>query len=135
MRTHNRLGGFTLVELMVAVAIVGILTAIALPSYAAHMRSSRRGEAQAYLMAVATRQQQFLVDTRGYASTLTVVALAAPPQVSAAYNLTLATVNGPPPSFLLSATPIAGTGQELERCGALTIDQNGAKTSAHGNCW
>ena len=107
MNHPARARGFTLIEVIIAMAIVAILVAVALPAYRDHMRKSRRAEAQAYLMAVASRQQQFLLDTRGYAPDLTTVGIPAPANVSAAYDLAVAAVAGPPPSFRLTATPKA----------------------------
>jgi type IV pilus assembly protein PilE len=124
--------GFTLIELIIAVAIVGILVAVALPSYRDHVRKSRRAEAQAYLMAVAGRQQQFLIDTRARPSPRS---RARRRRRTAVYDVTLAAVAGPPPTFLVSATPKSGTDQTLEPCGVLTIDQTGAKTAALTSCW
>ena len=135
MDNSARARGFTLIEVIIAMAIVAILVAVALPTYRDHMRKSRRAEAQAYLMAVASRQQQFLLDTRGYAASLTTIGIAAPTNVAAAYDLAVVTVAGPPPTFRLTATPKATTDQVSERCGTLAIDQTGAKTAALGTCW
>lgn len=127
--------GFTLVEVMITVAIVGILAAVALPSYRDHIRTSRRSEAQAYLMTVAARQQQFLIDSRSYATTLATIGIAIPTNVTAAYNVTLVTAVGPPPTFTIAATPMPGTDQVQEKCGGLTINQTGAKTASLTSCW
>ena len=135
MNSAAKTRGFTLIEVMITVAIVGILATIALPTYRDHIRKSVRAEAQAYLMAVAGRQQQFLLDTRGYAPTLAAVAIVAPASVNAAYDLTLNAVAGPPPTFRIAATPKVGTDQVHERCGGLAIDQAGAKTAALTSCW
>jgi type IV pilus assembly protein PilE len=131
---HRRLG-FTLIEVMITVAIVAILAAIALPTYREHVRKSRRAEAQAFLMNVAARQQQFLLDTRAYASSLATAVGAAPANVAATYNVTLVAAGGPPPTFVVTATPRADTDQPLEQCGTLAIDQTGTKTAALGSCW
>ena len=128
-------GGFTLIELMITVAMVAILVTVALPSYRDHMRTSRRAEAQAFLMAIAARQQQFLVDTRGYAGALGTIALATPTNVEAAYDIVVAATAGPPPTFQVSATPKPDTDQTHERCGVLSIDQTGAKSAATSRCW
>ena len=135
MHHSTRTRGFTLIEVMITVAIVAILAAVALPSYREHVRKSRRAEAQAYLMAVASRQQQFLLDTRAYAPNLATVGLAAPANVAAAYDVVVVAVAGPPPTFTLTATPKASTDQVHERCGTLGIDQSGAKTAAVATCW
>ncbi|MDQ6684074.1 MAG: hypothetical protein M3Z16_03025 [Pseudomonadota bacterium] len=86
-------------------------------------------------MAVASRQQQFLVDTRAYAGALTTVAVPMPANVQANYTVALAAAAGPPPTFRVTATPKSTTDQPAERCGTLAIDQTGAKTAAVSTCW
>ena len=134
----SALRGFTLIELMIVVALVSILAAVALPGYREHVRKSRRAEAQSYLLSVASRQQQFLVDTRSYSASLTDIGIAAPSSVSAAYDITLCADSAsacaaPAQTFYLKATPKSD--QTSERCGTLTIDQNGTKTPTSGTCW
>jgi len=131
MKTLPR--GFTLIEVLVTLAMVAILAAVALPTYRDHIRKSRRAEAQSFLLAVAARQQQFLIDTRGYGATLATVGIATPANVASAYNLALVVPGGTPPTFTLTATPISD--QVHERCGTLGVDQNGSKTATVGGCW
>lgn len=130
MNTKNRYAGFTLIELMIAVAIVGILAAVAYPSYQDHLRKGRRASAQTFMMDVANRQQQYLLDARNYAAgsaALTTLNLSVPTDVSRFYTITV-TPEAPatPPSFTITATPIAGSAQAAD--GALTLDDLGAKT-------
>lgn len=123
--------GITLIELLVAVAIVAILAGIAYPSYQAQVRQARRSAAQAFLMDVATRQQQRLVDVRSYAATLDDLGMPLPGELNGFYIVEIETPAPPTRRFTLRATP-AGA-QVSDACGALTLDEAGAK--APDNCW
>ncbi len=130
---RQRSAGFTLIELMIALAIVAVLVAVAVPSYREHVRKSSRAEAQAYMMAVETRQQQFLVDTRAYAATLAALGVSVPANVEAAYTLNMPTPTAVPPAYTLTLAP--RTRQSGERCGTLSINSAGTKTAAVAGCW
>lgn len=132
LRQFARFRGFTLIELLIAMVVVSVLLAVALPSYRSQARKSTRAEAQAYMMAVAARQQQFLVDTRAFA-TLGDVGVAQPANVTKGYTLTLTQEAGPPPGFQLTATPLGD--QAYDPCGTLVIDQNGTRTATTTGCW
>ena len=136
-RSTRENGGFTLIELMVAVAILAIVTAVALPAYQDHLRKGRRAAAQTFLMDTASRQQQYLLDARNYAvgaGALTALNLSVPAEVSPYYAVTIdpAAVTNPP-TFRLIATPVAGSMQAPD--GALTLDQDGAKTRGGTAGW
>jgi type IV pilus assembly protein PilE len=133
----GRSAGFTLIELMITVAVIAILTGIAYPSYQDHLRKGKRAAAQSFLVDAATRQQQYLLDARGYAlgaGALTALNLNVPAEVASSYTITVtpaaATV---PPTFTITATPIAGSKQVPD--GALTLDQSGSKTRAGQPGW
>lgn len=130
-RTSDRLAsGFTLVELMVTVAIVAILLGIAVPSYSLYMKRSRRGEAESALMDIAQREQTYLLDQRAYAPDLATLNTSVSSDVTFYYTVAIAT-GATPPTFTVTVTPIAGTAQAGDY--TLTIDNTGAKTPT--NVW
>jgi type IV pilus assembly protein PilE len=129
---HN-LRGFTLVELVVVVAIAAILATIAIPNYSEYVLRSNRTSAQGFITDIASRQAQFFIDRRTYATTVTALNMATPTEVATRYNVAIAVNAGPPLTYTVTATP---TGPQLnDRCGALTIDQAGNKTAAATRCW
>jgi type IV pilus assembly protein PilE len=126
MRRKNL--GFTLIELMIAVAIVGILAAVALPSYRQHVVKSNRRAVQAQMMDLASREQQYLLANRKYTDDLSSTGLnfSLSTDVTNAYSTVTVTVTAPtsgPPTFLLTATP---TGNQTSD-GNLTLTQEGVK--------
>ena len=130
---RSRMRGMTLIELMVAVAIVSILVSIAVPSYASFMKKSRRGDTESTLMDIAQREQQYLIDARAYAPDTATLGTTVPADVSAYYTIQIcrtavpcAAPGGTPPTFAIIATPIAGSPQAGDY--TLTLDHTGAKT-------
>ena len=125
--------GFTLIELMIAVAVIGILAAIAYPAYTEQIRKARRAQTQATLMNISARQQQMLLDTRSYAATVALLNVALPTTVTRAYDITLTVGAAVVPTFTATATPVTLSAQASDTCGVLTINQAGTKTPP--NCW
>ena len=130
-QTGKTVRGFTLIELMVAMAIVAILATIAYPLYLHQLVEGRRSAAEATLMDIAQREQQYILDQRQYAQgadTSTVstnLNVAIPSNVTQFYDISVSASSGPPPSFTAKAAPIAGTAQAGDY--TLTIDQTGVK--------
>jgi type IV pilus assembly protein PilE len=124
----HRQHGFSLIELMVAVAIIAIMTAFAIPAFGQYLVRSNRAAAQAHLLDLAQGQQQYLLDNRAYAATLSELGIATPATVASRYTITLHIVAGPPAIFVVTATPLAGSVQQGDP--ALTIDSAGSKTPA-----
>lgn len=129
--------GFSLLELMVAVAIVAILAAIAYPSYQEHLRKGRRAAAQTFALETASRQQQYLLDARAYAvgaDAIAALSISVPAEVNRFYTVTVEPAAPTiPPTYTIRAVPIAGSGQEPD--GELTLDQAGRKTRGGQPQW
>jgi type IV pilus assembly protein PilE len=138
----SRSRGFTLIELMIVVAVIAILAAIAYPSYEQHVRKTYRADAQADLMELASFMERFYTENNTYDLTVTTPNTTlpfsqTPHSGGARYNLTLATAAGPPPTFTLTATAQSLGGQNQDPCGNMTISNTGAKThtGSAANCW
>ncbi len=122
--------GFTLIEMMIAVVIVAILVAIALPVYQNSIRKSRRSEAFAALSNVQQMQERHRSTQPVYAASLTDARNAVPPGLGMAgvrtangyYDLAVALVGAGDRGYVLSATAVAGTSQAQDgSCKVLAV--------------
>ncbi|HEY9868787.1 MAG TPA: type IV pilin protein [Candidatus Obscuribacterales bacterium] len=131
--------GFTLIELMVAVAVIGILIAVAYPSYESYIIRANRSAAQSFMLEVASRQERYMLDARTYAADMATLGLSVPSNVSPNYTITTSQVAGPPPSFLVTATPIGKQLAKDTECGTLTLNGAMVKTESGtgtvATCW
>jgi len=128
--------GFTLVELVIVVAIVGILAAIAIPAYQNDMQRSRRSDGQVALMNMAAQMERYYTMNNTYSGASTPAIIGIPTaSPSGYYNLSV--TNLTPSSFTLNAAPIAGGAQANDPCGTLTLTSLNVKgpTVAGTTCW
>jgi type IV pilus assembly protein PilE len=122
--------GFTLIELMMVVAIIGILAGVAFPAYKYQIRKGHRAAAHAQLLELANREQQYLLNNRQFATKtqLTSNGYTMPTEVSNNYDWDVATASSPA-AFTITFTPI--TGKVMAGDGNLTLNSSGTK----GGTW
>ncbi len=119
----NREAGFTIIELMIVVVIIGVLGAIALPSYNDYILRSRLAEAYANLGDLSTKLEQFFQDNRTYAGACVAGTVAPNPTAQMKYfTVTCPTLNAT--QFTVQAAGNAGTNVAGF---TFTIDQTGLK--------
>ncbi len=133
----ERVLGFTLIELMIVVAVVAVLTAIAYPSYQDALRKSRRAQAKADLIEYAALAERFRTVNNTYVG-FTLQSTVSPREAGAVarYNLTPAGAFTVANSFTITATAVGD--QANDRCGNLTLSNTGQKGNTAGSladCW
>jgi len=140
--------GFTLIELMVTVAIVGILASIAYPSYQNSVMKSRRADVKGSLLGLANAMERRFTETNSYCDaatggtavtncgtatgdTGTPSIYTIPTETANFYTVTISAATAS--SYTLSAVP--NSAQANDSCGTLTITQTGTKTPSTAGCW
>jgi type IV pilus assembly protein PilE len=148
---HN---GFTLIELMITVVIIGVLAAIAFPSYTKYVQQSRRSDAFTALTQLANNLEKFYSQCSAYTTNITTaggvnctapaagtLGLGASGDQSPNSYYTLAIVTGAPPYAITATANAAGVQFQDTDCRTLTLDSTGAKTSRNSggtvttSCW
>jgi type IV pilus assembly protein PilE len=120
--------GFTLIEILIVMVVIGILAAIAIPSYNNQLIRGTRSAAQAVMADIANKELFYLQSQRQYTTLYTDLGIAAlPGEVSNFYDITIPVDNtATPPVFTVTATPKAGTRQATD--GVITLDSTGTKS-------
>ena len=145
--SSRRTGGFTLVELMIACVVLAIIVAVAMPSYQAQVRKSRRADARNAVLDLAGREERFLSISNSYSQTPGDVGYTAfPMTVNNGYyqlNVTVPDPNQPgvTPSYLITATSFGPQVTDTD-CQTFTVNQLGQQAALNSagapntaTCW
>lgn len=149
MPTIKQEAGFTLIELMIVVAIIGILAGIAYPAYSEYVKKGRRADAKAGLMSLQLAQEKYRTNCTQYATAIgnpmscvtgnfTLIGSTSSPDGH--YTLSIVSADGA--GYSLKATRLSTGAQKNDKCGDFLIDQDGNKSVANAatgydatTCW
>jgi type IV pilus assembly protein PilE len=126
------LGGFTLIELMITVAIIAIIAAIAYPSYQEQVRETRRANAQADLLELSSYMERYYTERFTYLGAVLPFATSPKQGGTGFYNLSFTAPPGAN-SYTIQAVPTPS--QNNDRCGTLTINEIGQRNAGGAGCW
>lgn len=128
--------GFTLIELMITIVIVGVLAAIALPSYSSYIARARRADARTQLIQVAQFMQQFYASNDSFSkdranndviNQIPGGLRQSPGDRAKIYDLTIPSATLTPTSFDIRMVPVVGGVMSNDECGAFTLTSTGLR--------
>jgi len=130
--------GFTLIELMIVLAVLSVIVAVGYPSYQEHVKKSRRAEGMGQLLELADRMERAYSDRGTYPAKGTVSEVYTATTDGGFYTLSIVTANNV--SFTVSAAPTSLGGQNKDKCHTFTLTSLGQKSVSGGShgvdkCW
>lgn len=131
--------GYTLMELLVTVAVVGVLAAVAIPSYKSYSVKTRRSEGRAFVMEIMQRQEKYYTENNTYTTNLTQLGYSSStPSSERSYYTVTATAasDGIANNVVLTAAPTGSQTADTE-CGSFIMNSTGAKSTSTSSttCW
>ncbi|SDU20418.1 type IV pilin protein [Halopseudomonas salegens] len=125
--------GFTLIEVMVVVAIVGILAAVAYPAYTEQVKKTRRAEVSSVLLENAHMLERHYTRNGSYeGGQVHGLMTQSPTSGSAVYSITVTRTED---TYLLEAVAVIGGVMEGDTCATYSLDQLGQRTPVNTRCW
>lgn len=129
--------GFTLIELMITVAVVAILAATAFPSYQSYVRKGKRALAQSFVSQISLKEEEYFAHMRSYTGTIGSggLELPTPSELTGLYTFQICTADCldltvPSGGYIVAATPQAGSDQANDPVGSVVLYSTGAKCTS-----
>lgn len=134
--SRKQSSGFTLIELMIVVAIVALLAAIAVPAYKEHVTRTRRSDAETALLDLSARMERYFAENNTYATATIAAGSGATDVLNSATSYsswyTISITAQTASAYTLQATPVGVQGTQDTQCQSLTYDSLGQKGVANG---
>lgn len=131
--------GITLLELMAVVMVIGVLGAIAVPSYRQYSMRAQRTEAKSALLQLAANQERYYLSNRTYSASPAALGFPSNRTERGTYAIVIGTADAT--TFTATATPLAGAAFDMtadERCTSFSITAQGVRAATGtdaANCW
>ncbi len=135
----NKINGFSLIELMIVVVIVGVLLGISLPAYQGYVLRSHRADGHASLIDIAAREERFIAQNNTYTTEIsanTGLGVGSTTSRDGYYNMTVAACGGGAIAncYLVTATAAGSQANDAD-CLTITYDSAGVRSGTTADCW
>lgn len=127
--------GFSLIELMIVIAIVGLITAFAYPSYRNQVMKSNRSDGKIFILEIADRQERFYSDSGTYTTDITDLGFADATSPDGHYTVVITDDPSSDITVTYQITATAQGTQDKDTCDTFTVDSLGSRSSSPAGCW